>query len=282
MSDSSKVVTYSSEDERVSFFQIFSLLLQQVYRNRSQIFITVKKDFKVKYQDTYLGLFWAIIIPVVPMGAYMMLASIKAFKTADEMPFVFYIAMGMTLWMFMSKVMRQALLTIHSQKAILTKTNYPLIAATFARIGEIFSDTLIRVVAVIIIMFWYQVNTTFTGFILGFLLLLPIFFFSLSAGMVLGLLNTMVPDTIKLFDIAMRYGIFLSSVIFPFPQDGVLGAINQFNVFNTYINAFRNLIYYGEVHSTDLLLYSIVFTFVLMLVAAKLVHYMNYRVRAYI
>jgi len=275
-------VTYSSEEKRVNFLQIFKSLFQQVYRNRSQIIITIKKDFKVKYQNTYLGLFWAIIIPVVPMGAYMMLASIKAFKTADEMPFVFFIAMGMTLWMFMSKVMRQSLLTINSQKGILSKTNYPIIAATFARIGEVLSDTAIRIIAVILIMFWFQVSTTIISFFIGMLLLIPMFFFSLAAGMVLSIFNTIIPDIIKLFDIAMRYGIFLSSVIFPFPKEGMLGIINQFNIFNTYINAFRNLIYYGEVFSVDLLTYTIGFTFLLLLFAAKLVHYMNYRVRAYI
>ena len=72
------------------------------------------------------------------------------------------------------------------------------------------------------------------------------FLFAISTGMILSILNTIVPDTIKIFDIAMRYGIFLSSVIFPFPDEGALGAINQFNVFNTYINAFRNAIYHDE------------------------------------
>ena len=282
MNSSNQVITYTSEDQRVSFLRIFKALFQQVYRNKSQIFVTVKKEFKVKYQDTFLGLFWAIILPVVPMGAYMMLASIKAFNTVDEMPFVFYIAIGMTLWMFMSKVMRESLTTVKSQKAILSKTNYPIIAAIFARIAEVFSDTVIRVIAVVAIMIWFQIASNFYGFIMGILLLLPIFLFSLSAGIVLSILNVMVPDTLKLFDVAMRYGIFLSSVIFPFPVDGVLGVINSFNIFNTYINAFRNLIYYGEFFDTNLLIYSVGFTLLLTLFAAKLLHYMNYRIRGYL
>jgi ABC-type polysaccharide/polyol phosphate export permease len=282
MVSSNQEVVYSSKDENLNFLQIFLSLFQQLYYNRSQVFVTIKKDFKIKYQDTFLGLFWAIIIPVVPMGAYMMLASIKAFNSSAEMPYVFFIAIGMTLWMFMSKVMRQSLMAINSQKAILSKTNYPIIAVVFERIGEALSDTVIRVIAVVIIMFWYHVNTTMQGFFTGVLLLIPMFLFAISTGMILSILNTIVPDTIKIFDIAMRYGIFLSSVIFPFPDEGALGAINQFNVFNTYINAFRNAIYHDEIYSTSLLLYSIVFTVLLTLTAAKLVHYMNYRIRAYI
>lgn len=282
MKNSGQVITYSSKDEGLGFFQIFLSLFKQLYYNRSQVYITVKKDFKVKYQDTYLGFLWAVIIPIVPMGAYMMLATIKAFNSSDDMPFVFFIAIGMTLWMFMSKVMRQSLMAITSQKAILSKTNYPIIAVVFERIGEVLSDTVIRVITVIIIMFWYHINTTLQGFFIGMLLLIPMLLFSISAGMILSILNAIVPDTIKIFDILMRYGIFLSSVIFPFPEEGVLGAVNQFNVFNTYINAFRNAIYHNEIFSSNLLLYSIVFTIVLTFVSAKLVHYMNYRIRAYI
>ena len=92
MVSSNQEVVYSSKDENLNFGQIFLSLFQQLYYNRSQVFVTIKKDFKIKYQDTFLGLFWAVIIPVVPMGAYMMLASIKAFNSSAEMPYIFFLS----------------------------------------------------------------------------------------------------------------------------------------------------------------------------------------------
>jgi len=276
------LVIYSSKDKKINFIYAFIELWQQLYSNRSQILLSIKKDFKVKYQDTLLGMFWAVLIPIIPMTAYMMLAFIKAFNSASNMPYVFYIALGITLWMFMSKVMRESMVAIKSEKAILTKTNYPIIAVVFSKIGEILADTMIRTIAVTGIMIWYHISPDPISFVLGLLLLIPIFFFALSTGMILSIIDTIIPDTRRLFDIAMRYGIFLSSVIFPFPTEGILGYINQFNIFNTYINAFRDLIYHGEVFNIPLLGYTILFTLLITLLAAKIIHYMNYRVRAYI
>ncbi len=276
------LVIYSSKDKKINFIYTFIELWRQLYSNRSQILLSIKKDFKVKYHDTILGMFWAVLIPIIPMTAYMMLAFIKAFNSASDMPYVFYIALGITLWMFMSKVMRESMTAIKSEKAILTKTNYPIIAVVFSKIGEVVADTMIRIIAVIGIMIWYHISPDPISFTLGFLLLIPIFFFALSTGMILSIIDTIIPDTRRLFDIAMRYAIFLSSVIFPFPTEGILGTINQFNIFNTYINTFRDLIYHGEVFNVPLLGFTILFTLLITLLAAKIIHYMNYRVRAHI
>lgn len=278
----SKFIIYSSKNEKINTYQIFVSLWQQIYSNRSQILLSIKKDFKVKYQDTILGLFWAILIPIIPMTAYMMLAFIKAFNSATDMPYIFYIALGITLWMFMSKVMSESMMAIKKGKTILTKTNYPIIAIVFSRIGEVLADTLIRIIAVIGIMIWYHISPNIISFVFGFLLLIPIFLFALSTGMILSIIDTIIPDTRKLFDISMRYGIFLSSVIFPFPSEGILGTINQFNIFNTYINTFRDLIYHGEIFNIPLLSYTVLFTLLITLLAGKIIHYMNYRVRAHI
>jgi ABC-type polysaccharide/polyol phosphate export permease len=227
-------------------------------------------------------MFWAILIPIIPMTAYMMLAFIKAFNSSTNMPYIFYIALGITLWMFMSKVMRESMMAIKNEKVILTKTNYPIIAVVFSKIGEVLADTIIRIIAVISIMIWYHIYPDPISLILVCLLLIPIFFFALSIGLILSIIDTIIPDTRRLFDISMRYGLFLSSVIFPFPTEGILGYINQFNLFNTYINAFRDLIYHGEIFNVSLLLYTILFTILSTLLAAKITYYMNYRIRAYI
>lgn len=277
-----KLIIYSSKNDKINTYQVFVNLWQQIHSNKSQILLSIKKDFKVKYQDTVIGMFWAVIIPIIPMTAYMMLAFIKAFNSASTMPYVFYIAMGITLWMFMSKVMRESMMAIKKEKAILTKTNYPIIAVVFSKIGEVLADTMIRIIALIGIMIWYHITPDPMSFLLGLLLLIPIFFFALSTGIILSIMNIIIPDTQRLFDIIMRYGIFLSSVIFPFPTEGILGTINKFNLFNTYNNAFRDLIYHGEVFNIPLLVYTIVFTLFITLLAATIIHYMNYRIRAYI
>lgn len=278
----SELTIYSSNENKLNIFQALWTLMKQLYDNKSQILLSIKKDFKVKYQDSILGIFWAILIPIIPMTAYMMLAFIKAFNSASNMPYIFYIALGITLWMFMSKVMRESMMAIKNEKAILTKTNYPIIAAVFSKIGEVLADTIIRIIAVVGIMTWYHISPNVISFLLSLLLLVPIFFFALSIGLILSIIDTIIPDTRRIFDLSMRYGLFLSSVIFPFPTEGILGYLNQFNLFNTYINAFRDLIYYGEIFNISLLLYSIIFTLLSTLLAAKIIYYMNYRIRAYI
>ncbi len=255
---------------------------QQITQYRWQILLAIKKRIQSTYQQDAFGLFWSILMPIIPMTVYMILAHIKVFNTVKDQPFIYYIAMGMMIWLMVASIIQNVMISIKREKGILTTTNFPILASMISQLGSVLYDTAIRIIAVVAIIIWFGIDTSFTTVMLSLLSLIPAIIFAFALGMLLSILDIVIQDTRRIVDIFLRYGLFVSSVIFPFPTDGMLGTINQFNFFNTYINATRDILYYGSLENLSLFIYTSILGLFLFMISLKLVYTMEYKIRAYL
>ena len=271
--------TFRQED---GFFASIRKSLMEVFVHRWFILLLIKKQNKLMYQQDVLSLLWMIVMPLIPMTAYILLASIKVFNKVDEMPFVFYIVIGMFVWMLMSTIVTKVMLSIKKEKNILQTTRIPILVFMISKLGEVLFDSFIRFIAVVVLVLWFQIDVSLLSAALLFLCLIPIILISFAIGAISAILDMIVQDTRKVVDIFFRYGLFVSSVIFPFPTEGILGFINEFNVFNTYINSIRDLLYYGYISNLSTFIYSSVVGLILFVIALKTVYVFDYKIREYL
>ena len=271
--------TFRQED---GFFTSIKESLMEVFTHRWFILLLIKKQNKLMYQQDVLSLLWMIVMPLIPMTAYILLASIKVFNKVDEMPFVFYIVIGMFVWMLMSTIVTKVMLSIKKEKNILQTTRIPILVFMISKLGEVLFDSFIRFIAVVVLVLWFQIDVSLLSAALLFLCLIPIILISFAIGAISAILDMIVQDTRKVVDIFFRYGLFVSSVIFPFPTEGALGFINEFNIFNTYINSIRDLLYYGYISNLSTFIYSSVVGLILFVIALKTVYVFDYKIREYL
>lgn len=221
-------------------------------------------------------------MPIFPMTVYMILAKIKVFRTVGDMPFVYYIGMGMLIWLLMSTIIRSMLTAIKSEKAVLSTTSFPIFPILLSTLGEVLNDTFIRFIAVAGILVFYHIGVSIATIFLAILSLIPAIIFAMALGMIVSILNIIIRDTQRLVLIVLRYGIFISSVIFPFPETGIAGFINSFNFFNTFINATRDILYKGTVDHLMIFVCTSLVGILLFMLASKLVYTMDYKIREYL
>lgn len=257
-----------------------SFVLARTYR--WQILLSITKQIKATYQQDVLGLFWSILMPIIPMTVYMILAQIKVFNTSDAMPFIYYIAMGMMMWLLMASIIQNVMTSIKKEKSILTTTNFPVFASMLSQLGGVLHDTGIRLVVIAAIVVWYHLDISLMAAVFAFLSLIPAIILAFAIGMILSIIDIVIQDTRRVVDIFLRYGLFISSVVFPFPTEGVFGFINQFNFFNTYINTTRDLLYFGTEIDLSVFGYTTLVGILLFMAAIKLVYNMDYKIRAYL
>ncbi len=278
-----EIVTYSSNFRRKkSLYSILQETFLDVKKYRWQILLAIKKQIKSTYQQDTFGLFWVIVMPIIPMGVYMVLAHIKVFNSVDDMPFVFFIAIGMFTWLLMATIIRNVMLSVKKDKAILKTTDFPVMASMLSQLGEVLNESFIRLFAVAGIMIWYAIDSSLASLLVAFLAFVPIILISFSIGVIVAMLDMVMQDTRRVVDIFLRYGLFVSSVIFPFPTEGLLGSVNGFNFFNTSVVFIRDTLYYGEAGNVEAFAYTSLFGVFAFLVAMKLVYSMDYKIRAYL
>ena len=260
-------------------FQLVLLFIQEIYAYRRYIISSITNDIKAKYKQDNLGLLWSIILPIVPMSLYILLSTIKAFKNSDSMPHIFYISMGMTVWLLISEIMVATMKSIKKNKTILLKSNFPFSAIYISSIGELLLNAFVRIVVVVMIILYLHIDIKLFNFLLSILFLIPVLLFAFSVGMILSIFDIYIPDTKRLVDMFLRYGLFLSSVIFPFPKDGILGYINQFNIFNTFVESVRDALYFGGLSSYTNYIICTFISILLFLVALFLSLKLEFKVR---
>jgi len=242
-------------------------LAKEIRNDKWRIWEAFKRNFRSNYAETVLGIGWSLILPLVPIGVYVLLASMRVVTRAEDIPFVLYICIGVTVYGMATGPIQDTIGAIRGEGALLSKTNVGVITVVLSRFGQLVWDTLVRLVAIIAIMAWIGVTPSW-GAVLTLLVVIPLFVLALSLGLICGILNTVAKDVANIVGIIIRYGFFFSSVIFPMPTEGTLAKILLFNPFNTYVVEVRNLLVKGRIENLELFLITSVVSFAIFLFAA--------------
>jgi len=279
---SNNFIKYSPETRlNDSLFVIITHICQEIKQTYWQIWITFKRDFVSSYNQTVLGFLWSIILPIIPITAYIILAYIRVLKTTEAMPFVIYITLGMTIWFFLSSTITSTIASLQRGKAVLETSRYPMIAIILSNFGQMIYDLTVRILFVFVVMVYYQSLPSWRIVFLP-ILLIPLVMFSLGSGVLLAILNIIVQDTQKIVQVVMQYGIFFSSVIFPMTTDGLVGHLNTLNPFNTYVVVIREFIVFGTIPHYNLYGVTTLASFIFLLASCKILYLMEYRVKGYL
>ena len=250
----------------------------EIWRFRSHIRIVFKEQFRSAYSGTGLGLFWNYALPLVPLTVYWFLSKLRVFPNFEGVDGATFITFGVTLWMLFVGCVQVPIRVVQERNREVMKTAFPLSASIFSDFANVLFDTGIRVILVVFIVVITQSWPTWQAVLLP-LVLLPGLLLFIGAGFLLGILNVIYKDISRVVTIVLQYGIFISGVIFPLSNGGILSKVNLFNPFAIYVDAGRNIVFEG--HLANIQGYtSMSFVAVLLfLIATKLFYIMEYRVR---
>jgi lipopolysaccharide transport system permease protein len=215
--------------------------LQATWHNRWLIWVNFKKDFFSQYKNSGMGLIWSLIMPIIPVSAYLFLGYLRVLDVRGAMPFPVYIISGMTFWQLLREGITSGMGAIQQNKDVLAKINMPFIVVILSRYGSVCANALIRLVFLSIVLFFYNLIPG-PNIILIPLVLLPFVCFGMGLGIFLGIFNSANNDVGNVTNIFLTYGMFASSVIFPMPTEGLLGLFNNLNIFNHLIVGIRDFI----------------------------------------
>ena len=267
-------------DNRFSESAVSALrhLLAEVWRQRAHVRLIFARDFKASYRGTALGVFWNFALPLLPVSVYVFLSVIGVFPPTDNLPRGVYVAFNVTLWLLFSGLVEQPISVVRSRNAEAMKTSMPLSVAVASSFATLAFETLLRFLLVAILaVATGAVPAVTLPLAVGVLLLGALF--SLSLGLVLAIANIAVPDVQSIVIVIMRYGIFVSGVIFPLSAIGQLRWLETVNPFAVFIHATRDLTFHGSLtYGVPLAVMGAV-TIVVTLFSARIFYLMEHRIR---
>jgi lipopolysaccharide transport system permease protein len=240
--DSRLITTYEPDNSlKKGYRSIFPEIYNELKANRWLIFQLFKKDFLALYKQSFIGLMWAVIIPLVTVGTFVVLNGAGVFNTgAIAVPYALYAVLGVAIWQLFSAGIIASSNSLVLAGPMITKINFSLKSLVVASMGQSILSFLVGFCVVVVLLFYYRFVPS-AGILLLPLLIIPIILLTLGLGFVSSLLNGILRDIGNVLSICMTFLLFLTPILYAKPTTGILAVVSTYNPLYYLVSVPRDL-----------------------------------------
>ncbi len=225
----------------------------------------VKKEIKLKYRKSKLGILWTLIEPLLTM--IVLTIVFGTFFGRDDKTFPVYILTGRLLYSYFSESTKGALRSIRRNSAMIKKVYVPKYIYPLAGVISSYIIFLISLIVLIGVSAVLQVKPTV--YVIGAVIpLFLIFIMSLGVGMILATLAVFFRDLEYLWGVVLMLVMYTCAIFYKVEK--VVGTGNGWvfdvNPLYAIIANFRNCVLYGKPMDPQMLMMSTVFSFLVLLI----------------
>jgi lipopolysaccharide transport system permease protein len=187
--------------------------LRELWQHRDLGFFLIWRDLKVRYKQTFFGVAWAVLQPVLMMAVFaVFLGQVEGISPAG-IPYPLFALAGLVPWTLFSQSLIGASNSLVNSQSLIAKVYFPRLLLPIAGVGSFVVDFLIALVLLLIV-------TPLAGFPLTVTILwLPVFallavFVALAVGTWLAAINARYRDVRHAIPFLVQIWLFASPVVY--------------------------------------------------------------------
>lgn len=232
----------------------------------------VKRDIKVRYRRSVLGMLWSVLNPLLTMVVMTIVFS-NMFK--NDLPnFPVYIISGYLVFNFFSEGSNQAMSSIIDNRMLIQKVYVPKYILPMARVTAALVNMFFSLIALAIVLLFTGTPLSFS-FILIPVGFLYIYCFTLGAGLFLATVAVFFRDIMHLYGVVLTAWMYFTPMFYPLEMlPSVAISMMKFNPLFHYVRYLRCLVWEQQWPNTSMNLYCLLFSVIAMVVGG-LVFYKN-------
>ncbi len=221
--------------------------VRKVYQYRHTLWDMAIAQFRTKYSASLLGISWAVINPVLIMLAVTFVFTVVFRIEIKDFPF--FVLSGMLPWMFFSNALSEAANSILGQQNILRQFNLPREILPLSSILSNFINFLLGWLIIYPLFLFFNPKIAYCFPLLVIVLLLN-FFFVCGLGLILAVLNVFMRDTSQLLNILLMLGFWVTPVFYSIEMVPLkFRWICNLNPMTPYITYYREVVFMGNAPS---------------------------------
>lgn len=213
-------------------------------RYKYLLFELVKKNIKLKYRRSYLGIFWTLIEPLLTMMVLTLVFG--TFFGNDDPQYPVYILCGRLLYSFFSSASKAGLKSISSNASMIKKVYVPKYIYVLSAVISNFVTFVISLIVLVGVGAVLKVKPTMY-MVQAIVPLLILFVFTLGVSLVLSTLNVFFRDIEYIWTVATMLIMYASAIFYQTERVINTGNGWVFNINPVYmcIANFRDAVLYG-------------------------------------
>ena len=154
---------YTSESQMRRPKKLWSSMWRDLLVSRELAWRLLIRDISAKYRQSFLGIFWAMIPPIVTAAGFTLAKSGGIINLGNtELPYPAYVMFSMTLWQTFTESLQGPVQAVTQAKLMMAKINFPREALILAKLGEVFFNFGIKLVLIIGLFLWFKMPVTWS------------------------------------------------------------------------------------------------------------------------
>lgn len=190
------------------------LAIGELWRFRHLFMILVWRTLKVRYQQTVIGVAWAVIQPLLLTFVFTVIFGMLANIPTNGQPYPVFVLAGLIVWQFVAQSFQQASASVVLNAHLVTRIYFPRILLLLAAVTAALFDLLCTLGLLVVVLLWYGVAPTI-GVIAFIPMLLLAVITVVGIALWLGALYVSYRDVGHLLPFMAQLWMFLSPVIYP-------------------------------------------------------------------
>ena len=223
---------------------------------------SAKAQLKAEVADSYLNWIWWILEPICMMLIYTFIFG-QMFN-AREPYFSVFVYIGLGMWQFFERTIKQSIRLVKNNKSIVTKVYMPKFILILTRIWINGFKMMVSYGVVVLMMLFYRIPITWN--ILYFIpIILVLFLFSFGCATFLMHFGVYVADLTNVMNIVLKFLFYLTGIFYNIETklDGLGVLLGKANPMAFLIISMRRCLIYESTPARKLLLGWLVISIVL-------------------
>lgn len=220
----------------------------------------VKKDINLKYRNSYLGVLWSLLNPLLMMVVLTIIFS-EVFKSRIE-NFPVYVLTGRMLYSFFSESTNFAMNSIINNSQLIKKIYVPKYFFPLSRVCSSFITSTISLIPIFLVMIFTDVKFSYYNLLI-FIPLLLLLVISMGAGLILSTVFVFFRDMGHLYSVVLMILMYMTPIFYPssiVPEK--FHWLLELNPLFPLLQMFRDLLLFGHMFSWSEFLISTLYALV--------------------
>jgi ABC-type polysaccharide/polyol phosphate export permease len=212
---------------------------REVWSYRHLAVALVRRELKVRYKQTVIGVAWVIVQPLVGVVLFTLVFGGLAGLPSDGLPYAVFVYAGLIIWTYLSASIDGATRSLVENRELLTKVYFPRILAPAAATVPRLIDLAVSLAAFVVVAAVAGVAPGPEVLLLPLWLLLAMAL-ALGTGALFGALNVRYRDVGQALGLTLQLWLFASPVVFASSSvEGPLRTLLALNPATGLVDGFR-------------------------------------------
>lgn len=188
--------------------------LRELLVYRDLLYFLVRRDLAVRYRQTFLGVAWAVLQPLLTMVVFTIFLGRLAGVPSDGVPYPLFAYIGLLPWMYFSSAVSRSSASLVGHANLLSKVYFPRLIIPLSATLSALADFLIALVFLLALLLWFGVVPAASSVILPLLIAVTAVL-ALGVGTWLATLSVRYRDVQHATPFLMQSWLFLTPVVYP-------------------------------------------------------------------